>query len=172
MRNGKQHYYLRVNPVENDGMITSIEDVFDHEPTQEDKDALYATGLAMAKRVKVSEIGHYDKSEHVNVFEFGGQSAWLDKATRVGLVNSLNIEKASDHETTTLYLNGVPMTLPVDAALAMLSQLELYAIDCYRTTEAHKAAVQAMSVIEDVENFDVTADYPEHPVFTLTYAEE
>ena len=119
----------------------------------------------MEKSIKTREIAEYDTSDNVNIFEIGGVRAWLDKATRVGLKNSLVVEQEAGHETTTLFLNGIALTLPVKKAVTMLDELELYAIECYRQTEVHKAAVAALSVIEDVEGYDYTAGYPQHPVF-------
>ena len=167
-RGGVQYFFLRVNPQEQeDGTIVAIEDVFDHEPTDADKTALYNSWLAMEKRVKTHEIEQYDLSDNVNVFELNGMLAWLDKATRVGLQNSLRVEETAGHETTTLYLNGVALVLSPDAALQMLDELELYAIECYRVTEQHKAAVNESENIEYVNGFDVTTDYPQHPVFNV-----
>ena len=165
-RGGVQFYFLRVDPQPfEDGKVIAIENVFDHEPTQEDEKSLYASWLAIEKRVKVDAITKYDVSENVNVFELNGMRAWLDKATRVGLVNSLTIEKESGRTESTLFLNGIALVLPIDDALAMLETLELYAIDCYRQTEAHKLAVNALAFIEDVQNYDISAGYPAHPVF-------
>lgn len=168
VRGGVQYYYLRVNPQPfEDGKVIAIEDVYNHEPTKADKIALYNSWLAIEKLVKVAAITAYDVTDAVNVFEINGTRAWLDKATRVGLVNSLTIEKAAGHTESTLYLNGQALVLPIDEALSMLSELELYAVECYRTTEAHKANVDALNVIEDVAAYDITADYPEHPVFNV-----
>lgn len=165
-RSGVQYYYLRVDPQEKeDGTIIAVEDVFDHEPNNEDKTALYGAWLAMEKRVKIAAINVYDISDNVNVFEIAGHRAWLDKATRVGLQNSLRIEQEAGHETTLLYLDGVSLSLSIAEALEMLAQLELYAIECYRQTEAHKAAVNASDNIEYVNGYDYTTGYPEHPVF-------
>ena len=165
-RQGTQYYFLRVNPQEQeDGTIIAIEDVFDHEPNAEDKAALYNGWLAMEKRVKLAAITAYDISDAVNVFEIAGQRAWLDKATRVGLQNSLHVEQEAGHATTLLYLDSVSLSLSIAEALEMLAQLELYAIDCYRQTEAHKAAVNASDNIEYVNGYDYTTGYPEHPVF-------
>lgn len=165
IRGGKQFYILRVNPQEQDDIITSVEEVYDHEPTEEDKTALYGAWLTMEKSIKTREIAEYDTSDNVNIFEIGGVRAWLDKATRVGLKNSLAVEQEAGHETTTLFLRGIALTLPVKKAVAMLDELELYAIECYRQTEVHKAAVAALNIIEDVINYDYTAGYPQHPVF-------
>jgi hypothetical protein len=115
----------------------------------------------MCKRVKLPEVDRYDHSEQVNGFYLGDTHAWLDKATRVGLANSIAIEKAAGKTETTLYLNGVALTIGIEQAQQMLSALELYALDCYRKTEEHKMTINAMSVIEEVERYDVTQGYPE-----------
>ena len=61
-----------------------------------------------------------DKSDGVNCFYCNGKPAWLDKATRVGLVNSLTMEKAAGRTETVLWLNGEMLTLGVDDALQMM----------------------------------------------------
>ena len=167
-RDGVQFYLLRVNPqpVE-EGKVLAVEDVFDHYPTEEDKDALYNAWLSMEKRVKIADIVSYDLSDAVNVFEINGMTAWLDKATRVGLQNSLHIEQQAGRTETVLYLNGNELIIPIAKALEMLDALELYALDCYRTTEAHKANVNASDNIEYVNGYDIKADYPQHPVFNV-----
>lgn len=139
----------------------------DHEPTEADKANLIARWIERRKQEVALAITDYDRSASVNSFLLNDVPAWLDKATRVGLVNSLTIEKEAGHETTKLYLNGTAFIIPVDTALSIMSQLELYAIDCYRVTEAHKAAIAALTSIEDVENYDYKANYPERPSFTV-----
>lgn len=162
-----QYYYLRVNPIEKDSdTFFAIEELYYHAPTQEDKTNLYRAWLNMAKRVKSAAIVAFDASEDVNIFEIDGIRTWLKKETRVGLQNSLRVEQAAGYETSTLYVNDTPITLPISKALLMLDELELYAIECYRTTEQHKANISALSIIEDVENYDHTANYPQHPVFS------
>ena len=86
---------------------------------------------------------------------------WLPKETRVGLVNSITIEKNAGKETTTLWFDGAKYELPVDTALQMLSALELYALECYNVTAAHKAAVSALEGVEDIVAYDYTQNYPE-----------
>ena len=55
-------------------------------PTEEEK-------LEWAKADKIAEITAYDTSDKVNGFILNGQIVWLDKATRVGLMNSTTIER-------------------------------------------------------------------------------
>ena len=96
IRKDIQYYHLNINPQEIDGdMYVVLSHTYDHYPTQEDKDKLYADYLTLCKKVKLAEVDRYDKSDKVNGFYIGSQHAWLDKATRVGLANSIAIEKAA-----------------------------------------------------------------------------
>lgn len=117
--------------------------------------------LAAIKSDLVAQITAYDTSDAVNSFTLQGKQMWLPKETRVGLVNSITIEKNAGKETTTLWFGGERYELPVDTALQMLASLELYALECYNVTAAHKAAVNALESVEDVVAYDYTTDYPE-----------
>ena len=114
-----------------------------------------------AKDKVLRDIVQYDKSEAVNSFEFGGKRMWLDKATRVGLMNSVTIEKTSGKADTTLWFGGEPYVIEVDKAIAMLSALEIYALACYNVTEQHKARVNELTDIEAVLAYDYTVGYPD-----------
>lgn len=124
------------------------------------------TTLELVKNMKLQDITAYDTSDAVNSFTLDGESVWLDKDTRVGLMNSTQIQKAAGQETTTLWFGGKSYTLPCDTAIQMLSALELYALACYNVTAQHKAAVEALQDVESIEAYDYTTDYPEKLVFT------
>lgn len=126
-----------------------------------------AAELAYAIRSKVAEIEAYDTSDKVNGFILNGMTVWLDKATRVGLINSTTITKAAGQETTTLWLEGMKLVVDCDKAIQLLSALEMYALECFNVTAAHKAAVAELKTIKEVEAFDVTADYPQQLVMKL-----
>lgn len=115
----------------------------------------------------VAEIESYDKSDAVNSFTLAGRQMWLDKDTRVGLVNSINIEKSAGKETTSLWFDTVQYEIPIDAALQMLAALELYALDCYNITQAHIASVKLLDDMGTLEAYDYTAGYPDKLVFNL-----
>ena len=119
-----------------------------------------ALKLKQAKVEKIAEITAYDTSDKVNGFVLNGLLVWLDKATRVGLMNSTTIAKAAGQQTTTLWLGGVKLEADCDKAIQLLSALEMYALECFNVTAAHKAAVTDLKTIKEVEAFDVTADYP------------
>lgn len=116
--------------------------------------------LARAKREVLKKIDAYDKSSAVNGFILNGETVWLDKATRVGLMNSTSITKAMGQPTTTLWLGESKMEVPCDTAIQLLSALEMYALECFNVTAAHKKAVSELATIEEVEKYDITAGYP------------
>lgn len=119
------------------------------------------TALDVAKEEAIEQIETYDTSAAVNSFTLQGKQMWLSKETRVGLVNSVTIEKNAGKETTTLWFDGAKYELPVDTALQMLAALELYALECYNVTAAHKAAISALESVEDIVAYDYTENYPE-----------
>ena len=121
---------------------------------------LDALKLEEAKAEKIAEITDYDTSDKVNGFILNGMLVWLDKATRVGLMNSTNIAKAAGQETTTLWLGGAKLVVDCDKAIQLLSALEMYALECFNVTASHKKAVSEMTTIEDVKVYDYKTGYP------------
>lgn len=112
------------------------------------------------RKVLADSITKYDVSENVNEFFVNGQSMWLDKATRVGLVNSLRVQKESGLERSTLWFGGIGHEVSIDDALSFLSRLELYAIECYNVTQRHLAEIKALETLEDILAYDFTEGYP------------
>ena len=119
-----------------------------------------AMKLEAAKAEKIAEITAYDTSDKVNGFMLNGLLVWLDKATRVGLMNSTTIAKAAGQKTTTLWLGGIKLVVDCDKAIQLLSALEMYALECFNVTASHKAAVGELKTIEDVKVYDYKAGYP------------
>ena len=119
-----------------------------------------ALKLEQVKADKIAEITAYDTSSSVNGFMLNGLLVWLDKATRVGLMNSTTIAKAAGQQTTTLWLGGLKLVVDCDKAIQLLSALEMYALECFNVTASHKAAVSELTIIEEVEAYDFKAGYP------------
>ena len=141
------------NPTEDMLRQAGYEEYVEPVPTEVEK-------LEQAKVDKIAEITAYDTSDKVNGFVLNGLLVWLDKATRVGLMNSTTIAKAAGQQTTTLWLGDVKLEVDCDKAIQLLSALEMYALECFNVTAAHKASVTDLKTIKEVEAFDVTADYP------------
>lgn len=117
--------------------------------------------------IRKAQIQGYDCSSSVNQFFFNDIPLWLDKATRVGLVNSITIEKNAGRTMTNLWFSNHSITIGVEQALGALSQLELYALDCYNITARHLLFVEQAESIEALKDFDITADYPEMLHFSI-----
>jgi hypothetical protein len=97
----------------------------------------------------------------VNEFYINGMPVWLDKTTRVGLKLRFESEIAMGKEETSLWYNGVQFPLSLENAMQMLFAIEIYASACYDTTQYHLAQVNSLSEIEEVENYDFRANYPD-----------
>lgn len=149
-RIGTNIYFKRANrlPSDMEEMFKEVSEL----PTDE---------LGAAKAARIFEIDSYDTSSAVNSFMLDGESVWLDKNTRVGLMNSTQIQKAAGMLTTTLWFDGKSYTLPCDTAIQTLSALELYALQCYNVTSQHKANVETLESVEEIEAYDYTTGYPE-----------
>lgn len=128
-------------------------------PTTDTHDA--ASVLSAAKTSMLAEITAYDSSSSVNSFLLNGMEVWLDKATRVGLMNSTTIAKSIGQEKTTLWLGSYQLEVECDKAIQLLSALEMYALECFNVTAAHKKAVSELDNIEVVLTYDYKSGYPD-----------
>ena len=116
---------------------------------------------AAAQKMVLAEIEKHDTSPAVNGFMLNGQRVWLNKDTRVGLMNSTSIAKAMGKKTTTLWFGGMQIEVNCDKAIGLLSALEMYALECFNVTAAHKKAVAELNTVEEVLEYDYTQGYPE-----------
>ena len=138
-------------------------------PEDESKDDIRFIPIYVNNKPNVKEIKElllslqteYDNSAEVNSFYLNGKRVWLDKATRVGLFNILNIEKASNTETTTLWFSNNSIEIQVDKAIALLTTVEKYAKQCYDNTQKHYVKINQLESIEDCLQYDITAGYPD-----------
>ena len=113
------------------------------------------------KKLLLSLQAEYDNSAEVNSFYLNGKRVWFDKDTRVGLFNLLNIEKASNTETITLWFSNTSIEIQVDKAMALLTMVEKYAKQCYDNTQKHYVEINQLESIEDCLQYDITAGYPD-----------
>lgn len=147
-----------VNPTE-EQMIEAGWQVY-VEPELSDADKLIA-----AKIEKIAQINHYDASDNVEQFTINGTPMWLGHELRQQIRTSADAYTAMGYENMTKVFNGTEFTFPITTWIQMLNALEVYAAEALNTTERHKAAIEAMTSIEDIENYDYTLNYPEKLVF-------
>ena len=144
-----------LNDILSSGEQASMEEII------EISEGLGAEPLGYMKKAMLAYIEKYDASSSVNSFLLNGMEVWLDKATRVGLMNSTSIAKSMGQEKTTLWLGSYQLEVDCDKAIQLLSALEMYALECFNVTAAHKKAVSELDNIEGVLTYDYRAGYPE-----------
>lgn len=118
--------------------------------------------LEKAKAKKIDEISEFDSSANVNAFTVNGIPMWLNFDLRSRLARSVDTCK---EETMTKFFGGVPFTYPVAVWRQMIDVVEAYADKCQTVTETHKAEVNRLNTVADVEAFDITTGYPEKLAF-------
>lgn len=144
-----------LNDILSSGEQASMEEI------KEISEGLGSEPLEYMKKAMLAYIEKYDASSSVNSFLLNGMEVWLDKATRVGLMNSTSIAKSMGQQKTTLWLGSYQLEVDCDKAIQLLSALEMYALECFNVTAAHKKAVSELDNIEGVLTYDYRAGYPE-----------
>ena len=145
---------LVLNDILASGEQASMEEI------REISEGLGAEPLEYMKNAMLAYIEKYDASSSVNSFLLNGMEVWLDKATRVGLMNSTTIAKSMGQEKTTLWLGSYQLEVDCDKAIQLLSALEMYALQCFNVTASHKATVGELKTIEEVEVYNYKTGYP------------
>lgn len=123
--------------------------------------------LQEAKDIKIAEIEAYNNSTDVNSFTVNGYETWIPVELRAVFKTSLDAYIALEQPTMTKIWDGVEYTTSPQNWLQMYYRVEFYANECQNVTDRHKITINAMTNIEDVEAFDITADYPERLEFSI-----
>lgn len=126
--------------------------------------------LKTARNNKIAQADNYNNSPEVNTFTIGGNEMWLTVSERQQIATQISANEAMGRETMTKWYNGIEFTCPLAQWKQMLVVLEVYAGDALNVTEAHKAAVKALTTVEEVEAYDITAGYPEKINFDELFA--
>ena len=113
-----------------------------------------------SRKQLIDEINEYDVSSAVNEFTLNGTPIWIPRADREALMRRFEAEKAAGRETTNINQAGQTYTLPIDTAITMMNQLEVYAADSYDCTQAHLGAAAALTEFNDIVAYDYTTGYP------------
>lgn len=119
---------------------------------------------------KILEIIEYDNSDNVNSFTINNIPMWLNHELRQQIKTSVDayvtVNGGDVTVNITKWFGGNLFTFSAAAWLQMLAALEVYAAEALNVTEAHKAYVKTLTNIQDVENYDITQDYPAKLEFT------
>lgn len=143
-------------------------------PALEEVDAMF-TGVDIIEEgirakvlqdFKVRELERYDKSSAVNecYITYGGQvfPYWSSKTERNDLKQAVLNYRDKGHSDYRLDLRdvGVSLAFSCDALLSMLSDLEVYAIQCFNVTTDHLYTIRSLTTIASIVGYDYTTGYP------------
>lgn len=134
---------------------------------KEISEGLGMESLEYMRKAMLTYIEKYDISSFVNSFELNGIQAWFDKATRVGLMNSVGIAQKSGSQKIELWLKNYKLELECNQAIELLSKIEMYAMNCFNVTALHKKQVSEFSNIEDFLNYDYKSGYPNKLIINI-----
>lgn len=112
------------------------------------------------KEILLSLQKEYDSSNEINTCIVNNQKCWFDKTIRTSLFQRFNIEK--DIKTiTAIWINNNSIELPIDTAIDVITNIELYSIKCFDNTQKHYQEIKQLTSIEDALNYDITSGYPD-----------
>lgn len=120
--------------------------------------------------MRIAQINAHDSSNEVNHFTIKGITGWLDKNTRVALVNMYQLhQKLEGVSLPALWVDGNKIEFEsVEDALKALAKIEVYASQCYAATQELlciiKQFMEARQLLE-IQTFEYRSHYP--PAITL-----
>lgn len=164
-----EKYVVHLSPSFGEDTTECYECIVDSFPDMEEledeltayKGHLAEVELDIAKGQKIAELEEYDQSDAVDGFTIGGQTMWLKVDERQQIATQINANEAAGRTEMTRWFGGHPFVFPLTKWRHMLTLLEVYAGDAINVTEAHKAAINALTSLADVQEYDFTVGYPE-----------
>lgn len=121
-----------------------------------------------ARYEKIRQIEMYDCSEAVNSFIVNGVPAWLTPDVRANYKNSIEAAEVLGETSVTFIIAGIVATSTLQEARLMLAKIQRYADNCTIVTESHKARVNYLSSVQDIDAYDYTAGYPAKEAFEIS----
>jgi hypothetical protein len=132
-------------------------------------DPVHERDLNDAKNEMKSKIEQYDKSEEVNGFTINNAiTAWFTVEERLNYQRSVEAAlSVSEDSKLTFFVGDNELSVSAKLASAMLSQIQLYADECFIVTKRHMIAMNALETIEEVDAYDYKSGYPAKLNFDL-----
>ena len=111
----------------------------------------------------IYQIDIFSDQGYINYFTFNGLKLKMLYEDRARFKLSLDAYKLLGKQTMTKYFCGYKIDFNLkdyDKLILMLSALEVYYSECWNVTQQHLEFVKNATSIEEIYNFDITADYP------------
>lgn len=160
------HFSIIEKTMEEVEMVYFTEVVINHEPTAQDIESLEAKDILDRKGYKKQDARNYAGNE-LKAISINGEDVWFDSEKRTSIVRSIEAERNLGQATTKLEVNGHIYEMPIEDALDLMDQIDKYSKDCYINTVNHENAIDALTDLEQVMEYDYSTGYPTKPEFTI-----
>lgn len=128
----------------------------------------YVATIDEVKKITIQNIERYDKSDIINSVIIDGVSIWLNKTERLSIRELANIKKANGEADITVWYNNNKTIIPLNQFNGIMDSIELYASECYNTTQQHIANIKKLNSKEQINNYDYTVGYPDKLIINLS----
>lgn len=109
------------------------------------------------------QIHIFNDQGYINYFTYGDLKLKMLYEDRARFKMSLDAYKLLGKQTMTKYFYGHKIDFNLkdyDKLILMLAALEVYYSECWNVTQQHLEFVKNVTSIDEIYNFDITADYP------------
>lgn len=120
----------------------------------------YENTLDGIKEALIAEVNAYDKSDDVECIYIKGEKTWFSKEERAALMNLAKCYQSKDMDGCILWVNGTPVNYTCDALIDLLTQLEIYANECFNATQLSLKEINVLLTIEDAKSYNYKSKYP------------
>lgn len=146
----KTEFTQIINPPENkileDGWIEYVETIDNFE---------------VEKKNMLLNAENFSNSSDIKVFYINDEPFWFDNIERITLKHKILAETEKAQSTTNIWYNGIEYVFDIDFFNNILTDVEIYASDCFDAKQNNLNEIKNLSSIEELENFDFTKNYPE-----------
>lgn len=111
----------------------------------------------------IYQINIFSDQGYINYFTFNGLKLKMLYEDRARFKLSLDAYKLLGKQTMTKYFCGYKIDFSLkdyDKLILMLAALEVYYSECWNVTQQHLEFVKNATSVDEIYNFDITADYP------------
>lgn len=143
----------------------TIKEIFDTELRQP---LIHIRDIEEAKAEKLRQIDEYDNSNKVNDFIINSTiHTWFTPTERANYKQSVEAAELMKVDKLQFFIENQLFEVDTIKAKQMLAMIQLYADSCFIVTKQHKLAVEELTTIEDVDNYNYKVGYPNKLNFEL-----
>lgn len=126
----------------------------------------YIRTIEEAKREMKRNIDRYHLNE-IHQFTINGDETWFDFNQRTEYRQNIESARRLGYDTTQFYVDDNIYTVNIDEFEKCLDRIQVYNNECDIIAKNHELTVDSLETIEEVDNYDYMAGYPERLNFNI-----